>query len=175
MERAVLEDLEFAEKVALCQASGLRKGIICAVVLFTVLAVGAGLIIHVWWQVLVFAAGLCIMVPIWDRQAKHFEYAAQEMRAVIDGKSSGLSASALKVLNESKESPKRMYISALAIGILVVVCVGLGIMLICLSRIFDSDAQMFMAGLFIILLGFVAATPTVQWLRVAGMLKRRSQ
>lgn len=127
-----------------------------------------------WWQVLVFAAGLCAMIPIWNRQAKRFEYAAWEMRAVIDGGSSGLSAPALKILNESKESPKRMYVSALAIGVLVVACVGMGIMLVCFSAtIFNPDPGMLVAGMFFILLGVVAAIPAVQWLKVAGMLKRR--
>lgn len=100
-----IEVLEFAEKVALVQASGLRKGIACAVILFALLGVGTGFLTHVWWQIVVFAAGLCFMIPLWDRQAKRFEYAAQEMRAVIDGKSSEISAPVMRVLDESRQAP----------------------------------------------------------------------
>lgn len=168
------EKLEFAEDVALVQASGLRKGIACAVVLFALLGVGTGFLTREWWQIVVFAAGLCIMIPLWDRQAKRFEYAAQEMRAVIDGRSSEISAPAMRVYDESRQPPKTMYIQAASIGIVVAVCVGMGIMLVCFSAtIFNPDPGMLMAGAFFILLGIVAAVPTVQWLKVAGMLKRR--
>lgn len=169
-----IEVLEFAEKVALVQASGLRKGIACAVILFALLGVGTGFLTHEWWQIVVFAAGLCFMIPLWDRQAKRFEYAAQEMRAVIDGKSSEISAPAMRVLDESRQAPKAMYIQAALIGIVVATCVGMGIMLVCFSAtIFNPDPGMLMMGAFLILLGIVAAVPTVQWLKVAGMLKRR--
>ncbi|MGN0262599.1 MAG: hypothetical protein ACI4B9_07170 [Eggerthellaceae bacterium] len=168
------EKLEFAEDVALSQASGFRKGIACAVVSFALLGVGFGLITREWWQLVVFAAGLCIMIPLWDRQVKRFEYAAQEMRAVIDGKSSEISEPAMRVFAESRESPKTMYIQAVLIGIIVAACLGMGAMLACFSvTIFNPDPGMLMAGVFFILLGVVAAVPAVQWLKVAGMLKRR--
>ena len=123
---------------------------------------------------MVFAAGLCFIIPLWDRQAKRFEYAAQEMRAVIDGKSSEISVPAMRVLDESRQDPKAMYIAAALIGIVVATCVGMGIMLVCFSAtICNPDPGMLIMGVFLILLGIVAAAPIVQWLKVAGMLKRR--
>lgn len=169
-----IEVLEFAEKVALVQASGLRKGIACAVILFALLGVGTGFLTHEWWQIMVFAAGLCFIIPLYDRQAKRFEYAAQEMRAVIDGKSSEISVPAMRVLDESRQDPKAMYIAAALIGIVVATCVGMGIMLVCFSAtICNPDPGMLIMGVFLILLGIVAAAPIVQLMKVAGMLKRR--
>lgn len=172
MDKDQEEKLKYSIDMANIQLNELKLLAAIVPIVLAIAVVVIGIIAGSWWHVILYVIVIAIYYPGWKKQIVSIEKAKKEFDTCIALNKFELSEEAQKVYESNVPSLKALWFGIIAVGIIVLVCLGAGASIIKLAYYDVFDVAIFVVGLFLVCLGLFASRPLIHWILMLNRAKK---